>query len=113
MKAGVLNSMHGGIKVAEVPSPSLEANSDQVLIKMAVCAVGAGEPRVALHDPTTTKARMPTMKLPQVMGRRGGAGVVAKVGKLVTRLKEGDRVLVRDNASCGHCAFCRNGREHL
>jgi threonine dehydrogenase-like Zn-dependent dehydrogenase len=52
------------------------------------------------------------MKLPQVMGRRGGAGVVAEVGKLVKKLKPGDRVLIRDNGSCGHCRFCRNGREH-
>jgi len=113
MKAGVLHTIHGGVQIEDAPNPVLDPNSDQVLIKMAVCAIGAGEPRVALHDPATMNARMPTVNLPQIMGRRGGTGVVAATGKLVTKIKEGDRVLIRDNPSCGHCLFCRNGHEHL
>src|ERR1051325_4964411 len=113
MKAGLLYKLHDGVRVEDTPAPVLDPNSDDVLIKMHVCAVGAGEPRVALDDPVTSSARMPKVNLPHIMGRRGGAGVVCAIGKLVKRINQGDRVIIRYNDSCGECRFCRGGREHL
>ncbi|MEQ8438531.1 MAG: NAD(P)-dependent alcohol dehydrogenase [Ilumatobacter fluminis] len=43
--------------------------------------------------------------LPLVLGHEG-SGVVEAVGSEVTRVAEGDRVVMSIN-SCGHCEFCR------
>jgi L-iditol 2-dehydrogenase len=41
------------------------------------------------------------------------AGVIAKVGKGVTRFKEGDVVMSTHSAPCGACYYCRRGQENL
>jgi L-idonate 5-dehydrogenase len=41
------------------------------------------------------------------------SGVVAKVGPGVTRVKAGDKIAVSPSHACGHCDYCREGREHL
>jgi L-idonate 5-dehydrogenase len=41
------------------------------------------------------------------------SGVVAKVGPGVTRVKPGDNIAVSPSHACGHCDYCREGREHL
>jgi len=41
------------------------------------------------------------------------SGVVAKVGLGVTRVKPGDKIAVSPSHACGHCDYCREGREHL
>lgn len=42
-----------------------------------------------------------------------GSGVVEAVGKGVTRVNEGDRVILNWAASCGQCFYCGNGRPNL
>jgi L-idonate 5-dehydrogenase len=41
------------------------------------------------------------------------SGVVARIGTGVTRVKVGDRIAVSPSHACGHCDYCREGREHL
>jgi L-idonate 5-dehydrogenase len=41
------------------------------------------------------------------------SGVVARVGPGVTRVKAGDKIAVSPSHACGHCDYCREGREHL
>ena len=41
------------------------------------------------------------------------SGVVAKIGPGVTRVKVGDKIAVSPSHACGHCDYCREGREHL
>jgi L-idonate 5-dehydrogenase len=41
------------------------------------------------------------------------SGVVARIGAGVTRVKIGDKVAVSPSHACGHCDYCREGREHL
>ncbi|HEY7944863.1 MAG TPA: L-idonate 5-dehydrogenase [Casimicrobiaceae bacterium] len=41
------------------------------------------------------------------------SGVVAKVGPGVTRVKPGDHIAVSPSHACGHCDYCREGREQL
>ena len=41
------------------------------------------------------------------------SGVVAKVGPGVTRVKPGDKIAVSPSHACGHCDYCREGREQL
>lgn len=41
------------------------------------------------------------------------AGTVARVGRGVTGLREGDRVVAANSAPCGACRSCRAGRQNL
>ncbi len=41
------------------------------------------------------------------------SGVVARIGPGVTRVKPGDKIAVSPSHACGHCDYCREGREHL
>jgi threonine dehydrogenase-like Zn-dependent dehydrogenase len=51
-------------------------------------------------------------KLPLIPGHES-SGVIAKVGKDGNGLKEGDRVTVDINMSCGHCYYCIRGQQLL
>lgn len=49
---------------------------------------------------------------PQILGHEG-CGIVQKVGKGVTQLKEGDRVVPLYIPECGHCRECLSGVTNL
>jgi L-idonate 5-dehydrogenase len=49
---------------------------------------------------------------PLIPGHEASA-VVAGTGTGVTRVKVGDKVAVSPSHACGHCAYCREGREQL
>ncbi len=49
---------------------------------------------------------------PIVCGHEGG-GIVEKVGKNVTRVKKGDKVVMAFVPSCGHCKSCTTGHGQL
>src|SRR5262249_14761772 len=49
---------------------------------------------------------------PRVMGHEL-VGSVAAVGPTVTGLRDGDRVAVEPNYSCGDCPLCREGNRNL
>ena len=53
----------------------------------------------------------PVGKLPITLGHEI-AGLVAKTGAKVRRIRKGDRVLVHYIVSCGRCSFCRSGFEN-
>ncbi len=48
-----------------------------------------------------------------VLAGHEGAGIVEEVGPGVSRLKQGDRVIVSLLRSCGHCTYCMTGAPHL
>lgn len=48
---------------------------------------------------------------PFLLGHEG-AGVVEKVGTAVTRVKEGDHVMLNWRAPCGECRFCLKGQHN-
>jgi NDMA-dependent alcohol dehydrogenase len=52
------------------------------------------------------------VEYPIVCGHEGG-GVVDRVGKNVTRVKEGDKVVMAFIPSCGHCQPCIKGQGQL
>ena len=54
-----------------------------------------------------------TGRIPPVMLGHEFAGEVAKVGKLVTDVREGDRVTAEGHIVDGRCMLCRTGNSHV
>ena len=77
----------GKVEIREVPVPEL-ANEDEVLIQMKAAGV-CGSDHHIYHgsNPCSTYPRIPGHE---------NAGIVAKVGKNVTNVKEGDHVTVTE-----------------
>ena len=76
-----------------------------VLIKVRATAICGSD----LH---IFKGRHPAAPLPVAIGHEL-SGEVLSVGKNVSRVKEGDRVVVEPVIICGKCYFCRRGEYHL
>ena len=106
MKAIVFDH-HGGIEVLkyrEIPEP--EIRESEVLIQVKACALN--------HLDIWTRQGLPGIQipLPHILGCES-AGVVEKAGSQVRNVKVGDSVLIAPGVFCGHCEFCRRGRESL
>ncbi len=98
MKAALLEEL-GKLSVREVDDPQID--DDSALLKVESVAVCGSDIRIFLHGNSRVKP-------PAIMGHET-AGTVVKVGKNVTRVKEGDRVAVGADVPCGQCKWCRNG----
>lgn len=106
MKA-VIFDQHGGpevLKLAEVADPSIKA--DEVLIEVRACALN--------HLDVWVRGGLPGIKipLPHILGN-DIAGVVNKVGELVTWAHPGDEVMIQPGVSCGRCVECLAGRDNM
>lgn len=106
MKA-IIFEQHGGpdvLKLAEVPDPKIK--SSELLIEVRACGLN--------HLDVWTRNGLPGIKirLPHILGN-DVAGVVRKVGALVTWVKAGDEVMLQPGVSCGHCAECLAGRDNM
>jgi L-idonate 5-dehydrogenase len=53
-----------------------------------------------------------TIREPLTPGHEA-AGTVARIGSAVTTLAPGMRVAINPSHACGHCDYCRGGRENL
>lgn len=85
------------MEYTQVPVPQI--NDDEVLIKVKVCGICGS-------DWSIYTGNYAADKLPMITGHEFW-GVVAKAGKHVTGVKEGDRVAVDICLTCGTCYFCR------
>jgi propanol-preferring alcohol dehydrogenase len=104
MRAMVLQAPGETLRLDERSVP--EPGPDQVLLKVSACGVC----RTDVH---VVDAELPNPKLPLIPGHEI-VGTVAAVGANVTHLRPGDRIGVPWlGYTCGHCAFCRGGRENL
>jgi len=106
MKA-IIFTQHGGPEVlhlADAADPKI--NSNEVLIEVRACALN--------HLDVWVRNGLPGIKipLPHILGN-DIAGVVRKVGELVTWVNEGDEVMIQPGVSCGHCAQCLAGRDNM
>ncbi|HMI60727.1 MAG TPA: zinc-dependent alcohol dehydrogenase [Puia sp.] len=97
MKAAVI---HGPKKVTydTVPDPSLKGDRD-IILKVTATAICGSD----LHIYT---GGIPQPR-PMVLGHEF-MGIVEEVGKGISNLKAGDRVVVPFPISCGHCFFCNH-----
>jgi len=98
MKAAVLEELNK-VVVQEVPDPEIDDDSALMQVK-ATCICGS--------DLRIMKYGNPRVKTPAIIGHET-SGVIVKVGKNVTRVKEGMRVAIGADVPCGQCSWCRNG----
>ncbi len=88
------------VRVETVPDPTIIDLGD-VIIKVTATAICGSD--LHIYD-----GIMPTMESGDVLGHEP-MGEVVEVGKGVTRLQKGDRVVVPFTISCGECYFCQKG----
>jgi len=86
----------------EVPRPAVGA--DDILVKVKACGVSFRD--VVERNGTYRR----DVAYPLIIGLEI-AGVVEAVGADVADLRPGDRVCSKAFSSCGHCRYCRTGRE--
>lgn len=88
------------VRVETVPDPTIIDEGDAIIRVTATAICGSD---LHLYD-----GIMPTMESGDVRCHEPMDEVV-EVGKGVTRLKKGDRVVVPFTISCGECYFCQKG----
>jgi S-(hydroxymethyl)glutathione dehydrogenase / alcohol dehydrogenase len=98
MKAAVFHKM-GDITVDTVDDPMIE-EEDDVIVGITSTAICGSD--LHIYDGFIPQLR------DMVLGHEF-MGVVEDVGRGVTRLKKGDRVVVPFTIACGHCFYCSQG----
>jgi len=100
LKAAVFYEKGQPLKLEDVEDPKIE--EDEVLVKVAACGLCRTDIHY-LHG-------VPTFKKPPIILGHEISGTIDKIGAKVENFKEGDTVLIPPVFSCGHCAWCREGR---
>ena len=98
---------HGGIDKLvqeEVPVPGI--GPTDVLVRVKATSVNRLDLWVRQGLPGV---RFPLPLIPGV----DAAGVVAEAGSSVHHVAAGDRVVVAQGISCGHCKHCLDGNDNL
>jgi 2-desacetyl-2-hydroxyethyl bacteriochlorophyllide A dehydrogenase len=93
----------GKVDFQEKKVPPLSARD--VLIRVRACAICGSD----LH---IFKGKHPSAPLPVAIGHEL-SGEVLEVGKDVSKVNPGDRVVVEPVIICGACYFCLRGQYHL
>lgn len=106
MRALVKTTAGPGFELRDVPTPSIR--DDEVLI--AVRRTGVCGTDVHIYDwDAWAQGRC---RPPFTVGHEF-AGEVTQVGRLVTDVREGDRVTAEGHIVCGRCHLCRTGNAHV
>ncbi|HYF83329.1 MAG TPA: zinc-dependent alcohol dehydrogenase [Clostridia bacterium] len=87
------------VKVKKVGDPEI-MKDDDIIVKVTSTAI-CGSDLHLIHG------MVPNMPKGSILGHET-MGIVEEVGKEVTRVKKGDRVIVPFPISCGHCWFCEH-----
>jgi threonine 3-dehydrogenase len=106
VKALVKESAAPGFKLKDVAEPGIR--EDEVLIRVRRAGVCGTDVHIYDWD-AWAKGRC---KPPFVVGHEF-AGDVVQVGRLVTDVKEGDRVTAEGHIVDGRCLLCRTGNSHV
>jgi len=102
MKQVVVTAPHT-FEIQEVPIPVPTAG--EVLIKMKAASVCGSDYHNFLGE-------NPQLTYPRILGHEN-AGIIEAVGLGVTKLKEGDHVVVDIVIACGTCPQCKSGRRNI
>jgi L-iditol 2-dehydrogenase len=103
MKAAVLTGKRR-IETRDVSDPEIRAE-DEVLVRVGATGLCGSD----IHYYTDGRIGDQVVQFPFTLGHEC-AGVVAKTGSDVSRLKPGDRVAVDPAVVCGRCDQCLKGR---
>jgi len=106
MKALVKETGGPGFVLKNVPVPTIR--DDEVLIKVRRAGVCGTDVHIYEWDDWACRR----VKPPIVVGHEF-AGDVVEVGKLVTDVREGDRVTAEGHIVDGRCLLCRTGNAHV
>jgi hypothetical protein len=106
LKALVKESAGPGFVLRDVPEPTIR--DDEVLIRVRRAGVCGTDVHIYEWDDWARGRCKP----PFTVGHEF-AGEVAQVGKLVTDVKEGDRVTAEGHIVDGRCLLCRTGNAHV
>lgn len=105
MKAAVVRDFKKPLVIEDLPIP--DPHDDEILVRFHATGVCHTDLHAARGD-------WPVKPSPPFIPGHEGAGYVAKAGKSVKRVKEGDRVGVPWlHTACGYCSHCRTGWETL
>src|SRR5437588_10489946 len=99
MRALVWHHTHD-VRVERVPDPTI-INARDAIVRITSTAICGSD--LHLYD-----GYIPTMKPGDILGHEF-MGEVVEVGRDVTNLKKGDRVVVPFTIACGHCWYCEHG----
>ncbi len=108
MKAVYLEE-HGGpevLKYGDVPEPEIGPND--VRVRVRACALN----RLDLFTRQGVRGTRMEFSGPHVLGG-DVAGDVVEAGSEVTRVREGDRVVINPKAACRQCDYCLGGDDEL
>src|SRR5437762_8140606 len=95
----------GAVELREIAVPDIA--DDQVLLQVGAVSVCGSD----VHQARNTHSW--PVNVPVVLGHEFG-GTVARAGRAVRGVKEGDRVVSETAALiCGECVLCRTGRYNL
>jgi NADPH:quinone reductase-like Zn-dependent oxidoreductase len=111
---------HGGTELLQLEDVPLPRAGDQdLLVRVSFCGLNHSDLnlRRGTYYGLATDAgqvgwRQTPIPFPLIPGS-DVAGVVAKVGPLVSGLHEGDPVVLYPYVACGTCVQCRRGNDHL
>lgn len=92
------------LRIIDVEKPVIDEKNN-VLIQMTAAGICGSD--VGIYHGTNAAATYPRIIGHEMVGR------VAEVGENVSDLKAGDRVIVNQVTSCGHCYPCRIGRGNV
>jgi threonine 3-dehydrogenase len=106
VKALVKPSAGPGFVLKDVPEPRMR--DDEVLIRVRRAGVCGTDVHIYEWDAWAQGRVRP----PIVVGHEF-AGEVAQVGRLVTDVREGDRVTAEGHIVDGRCLLCRTGNAHV
>jgi len=102
MKAMVLEKFGEPMVLKEIPEPSI--GKGEILLRTRACGLCGTD--IKIFD-----GHVNTVRLPRIMGHEL-AGEVAGIGSEVQGWKIGDHGVVHIYLTCGHCYYCRTGREN-
>ncbi|MEX2089324.1 MAG: zinc-binding dehydrogenase [Bacteroidota bacterium] len=98
---------HGGLEnllLEEIDPPRIAP--DEVLINVKATSIN--------HLDLWVRQGIPGVKFPlPIIPGVDAAGVVAEKGEAVRHVAVGDRIVVAQGISCGHCRQCLNGNDNL
>ena len=106
MRALVKQTAAPGFVLADVPVPTIR--DDEVLIRVRRAGVCGTDVHIHEWDDWARGRCRP----PFVVGHEF-AGDVVQVGRLVTDVREGDRVTAEGHIVDGRCPLCRTGNAHV